>query len=398
MNVLIIAYSVDKNDISESQMAFEWISRLSLHANLWVITTGSRLHETCGLESMPNVTLVKLQPRVIFRRFDSFDRAVHPGYVEFYLRARKAVRKVLAENAIDLCHHLAPQSPRFPSPLQGCGRPYIVGPIHGGVKPPAVMKELRGREGSLFLLRKLDGIRNRWDLLLRRTFEGAAVTVASAPYAGVAPPASYCTTTRILPGTAVPLPAKFQRHDSKSDGPVRFIYAGRLVPSKGVELMIEAFSHCTSTNTTLSIYGSGELETFYKELALKWRIDERVQWLGFVSQEQLIEEFSNADVFLFPSLKEAMGTVVLEAMGAGLPVICVDSGGPGYAVTEVTGIKVSLGSKTKMRDDLADAIDRLASSQELRREMGRNARSRVATEFTWDAVVNKMVELYQELC
>ncbi len=396
MNILVVAYSVDKNDISESQMAYEWISRLSQHATLWVVTTGSRVHDTCGLENMPNVHLRRVQPRISFKWFDSFDRAVHPSYVEFYFRAKKVIQQILADNAIDFCHHLSPQSTRFPSPLHDCGKPYIIGPIHGGLHPPPVMNELNGKEGALFLLRKFDRVRNRWDYLLKKTYSNAVTTVVSAPYVSETPPTSYCPKRAVIPGTAVAVPVRFREHGDNG-GPVRFIYGGRLVPSKGVELLIEAFAICTAKNVVLSIYGCGGSEAYYKELAKKRGVDERLHWGGFIPQEQLLEEFYDSDVFVFPSLKEPMGIVVMEAMAAGLPVICVDSGGPGYIVAERAGVKVPLGSKDEMVSNIAAAIDLVADDVTVRREMGLFARQRVISEFTWERVVEKMVSVYQGL-
>lgn len=395
MNVLVVAYSVDKNDISESQMAYEWISRLRTHATLWVVTTGSRLHNSTGLEGLDGVNLVTIRPRLSFKRFDSFDRAVHPGYIEFYMRARPVIKSILRDHKIDLCHHLSPQSPRFPSPVRGCGIPYVVGPIHGGVKPPPVMDELDGKEDAFFALRKLDEIRNRWDFLLKRTFANAAAAVVSAPYAGAVPPACYCALRPVIPGIAITLPRECRDHGS-TQGEVRLIYAGRLVPSKGLELLIEALSRCETRNTRLSIFGTGEQGEWYRNLAVERGVDERIEWRGFVPREEILNEFLKSDVFVFPSLKEAMGTVVMEAMAAGLPVICVDHGGPGYLVTDDTGIKIQIADKERMIDELAAAIDRLVSNQGMRLQMGQNSRQRAEQKFTWNSIVGQMIELYQD--
>ena len=64
--ILIFAYAVDRQDVSESQMAYEWISRLSRWVDLIVVTTGSRIHPFCGLEEMEGVQLEIVRPPRIF--------------------------------------------------------------------------------------------------------------------------------------------------------------------------------------------------------------------------------------------------------------------------------------------------------------------------------------------
>ena len=131
-------------------------------------------------------------------------------------------------------------------------------------------------------------------------------------------------------------------------------------------------------------------------MADQFRLNEKIRWRGFVANVEVLKDYRNADFFVFPSLKEPTGGALLEAMAAGLPVICVDAGGPAYAVTEECGIKIPLRDKEKMTADLADAIDRMLGDPALRQEMGSKAMQRFLDEFTWDRVVQKMVHLYQE--
>jgi len=394
-NILLSAYCVDNNDVSEAQMAYEWISRLSEFVNLWVITTGSRLHDKCGLEELPNITLVELKPMLNYKKFDRFDRAVHPGYYEFYLRAKKVAQKILKKERIDLCHHLTPQSVRFPSPFAGCSSPFIIGPLHGGLRSPGVMKEMGGKEGLLFKLRLFDDIRRKCDPGIRKTFKYADKVVISAPYMQDVVSIDNGDKYRLIPGTAVPLlDISSQRNES---GSVNFIFVGRIVPSKGIELLVEALAKCKTTKGIVTVYGRGEVEQYCKDLARRLDVNYRIRWMGFVDQEEVYKGYSKADVFILPSLKEPTGGAVLEAMSAGLPVICVDTAGPAYAVDSKSGIKVALGNKETMIAELVQAIEFMVEHPRERQEMGRNARQRVRDHFTWDAVVEKMLSVYEEV-
>jgi len=261
--VLICAYIVDRDDVSEAQMAYEWISRLSQHIDLIVVTAGSRMHETCGLEGNSRIQLEIVKPRVSFQRWDAFDRFAHPGYVDFFLAARKRIRSLMMRQSIALAHHLTPQALRYPSPLAGLGIAFVAGPYHGGLQPPPVMKELQGQEGAFYYLRKLDTLRMRYDPLLRAHFREAKRIVISAPYVLQHLP-QYADKCSVIPGTA--MNAVEQQTDA-SRTPMRMMFVGKLEPSKGVELLVNALARVKRSDWTLDIFGEGSQGALYRELS-----------------------------------------------------------------------------------------------------------------------------------
>ena len=90
---------------------------------------------------------------------------------------------------------------------------------------------------------------------------------------------------------------------------------------------------------------------------------------------------------LFPSLHDSSGNVVLEALANGLPVICLDLGGPATLVTQETSIVVSTqdANETKVVERLASAIERLAGNEALRRRMADSALLFASSGMSWHA-------------
>ena len=102
----------------------------------------------------------------------------------------------------------------------------------------------------------------------------------------------------------------------------------------------------------------------------------------------------DCDAFVLPSLSEARPRSIIEAMCLGLPVIATAVGGiPTLVEPEVTGILVVPADP----DALATALDRLASSAELRRQLGEAGRQRAEAEFRPERTARRYVELYREL-
>ena len=123
-------------------------------------------------------------------------------------------------------------------------------------------------------------------------------------------------------------------------------------------------------------------------------LSSKVTFHGFVSRNDLVNLFYDADVFVFPPIwNEAFGCTPVEAMAAGVPVVVSRCGGLVETVQDgVTGFMVEPGDAKA----LADAMLRLIEDDGLREKMGRAARKR-SLEFTWDAIANGMQDRYQAL-
>jgi len=107
----------------------------------------------------------------------------------------------------------------------------------------------------------------------------------------------------------------------------RALFAGRLIYWKGAELALYALAR--TPDWELVIHGDGPENRKLRRVAAELGIEDRVSFEGEVDRRILLERMrTEFDVFLFPSLHDDCGWVVAEALSAGLPVICVDRGGP----------------------------------------------------------------------
>jgi glycosyltransferase involved in cell wall biosynthesis len=109
-------------------------------------------------------------------------------------------------------------------------------------------------------------------------------------------------------------------------GPPSALYAGRLEPWKGVFLCLHALALLPGWR--LIVCGGGKDQHRLERLARRLHVADRVEWVGWLPQDELLDRMRRADVFLFPSLREEAGAVVAEARAAGLPVVCLERGGP----------------------------------------------------------------------
>jgi glycosyltransferase involved in cell wall biosynthesis len=159
---------------------------------------------------------------------------------------------------------------------------------------------------------------------------------------------------------------------------------------KGIDVLIEAAS-LAEVAVRLEIFGTGSLRE-----ALERQADDagvKAEFHGFVAN--LRERLPLLDVLVQPSRADNLPLSVLEAMAAGLPVVGTRVGGiPELVIDGVTGRLVEPESPR----ELADALEQLGRSPELRSELGSKAAERVAEHFSSEQVARRMVALYEELC
>lgn len=179
--------------------------------------------------------------------------------------------------------------------------------------------------------------------------------------------------------------------------PIRFISSGRLLYWKGFHLGLRAFSQANLPDAEYWIFGSGPEQERLQRLAEDLGISQQVKFWQRLPRQELLQKLSQGTALVHPSLHDSGGWVCLEAMAAGLPVLCLNLGGPAVQVTDETGFKVAPLSPEQAVKDLADAMRQLALNPELRVQMGEAGRKRVCETFSWEVKAQNLTGLYQKI-
>jgi starch synthase len=129
-----------------------------------------------------------------------------------------------------------------------------------------------------------------------------------------------------------------------------------------------------------------------KHLSEQLRVDDRIHWLGNVADPKSL--LQSSDIFLLPSVGEAFGLVLAEAMACGVPIVGSRSGSLPEVVDEG---RTGLLATPLDSNSFADAIERLAKDPALRRAMGKQAIEHVSAKYTVGKAVADTVRLYDSL-
>ena len=167
-----------------------------------------------------------------------------------------------------------------------------------------------------------------------------------------------------------------------------------LVPEKGHQLLIHAFARIRQQfpACVLLLAGEGPESAGLQELVRAQGIGDAVRFLGFVPETERV--YPAADLFVFPSQEEPLGSALLLAMAHGLPVVAVARGGiPEVVKDGKNGLLV----KGPDAAEMAAAIARLLSNSDVAGRLARAARETILGKFSADHMVNATFQLYEQL-
>ncbi|MCP2264892.1 glycosyltransferase family 4 protein [Promicromonospora thailandica] len=395
-HVLLVAPACDGHDVGESWLAHQWAARLSERFHVTLLSTYKRGHVPPSRQ-LPRTRVVEWAEPPVVHRAERLNSLLQPAYAPFYVRARRYVRhRLTAGERFDVAHQVTPVALRYPSPLVGLGLPVVVGPVGGSLESPPAFAREEGGTPWYQRLRRLDRSRFRHDPLLRATFETADCVVGVAPYVREILGDLTLRRFEALGDVAVQEVRPAVDRSGRRD-PVRLLFVGRLVRTKGAREAIRALSRLRDLPVHLDVVGDGNDRAACAELVHDLGLDDRVTLHGAVPRADVDRFYERADVFLFPSYREPGGAVVLEAMAYGLPLVVCDRGGPGANVSDACAVRLPVRSPDQLADDAAGAVRRLVADPGLRLRMGAAAREHVAAHHLWSRRVDRMADLYEQV-
>jgi glycogen(starch) synthase len=174
-------------------------------------------------------------------------------------------------------------------------------------------------------------------------------------------------------------------------GRPRVLFVGRLAPQKGVRALVAAAALIENPSARVLLVGDGPEREALEREAERIGVGDRVRFLGFFAHERLPAAMAHADVLVLPSVYEELGTVLLEAMWAGLPIVASRTGGiPDVIEDGSNGLLVEPGDP----EALARAIDRVFADRALAYRLSEGAQER-GKDYDWEVLAGRILEVYR---
>ncbi len=390
--VLVSAYACEPDRGSDPGVGWNQVQQIARFNEVSVITRSNNAPAIRRAGAHPRVHWVFHDLPRWMRWWKRGQRGVHLYYYIWQIGAWRLAKRLHGRIGFDLAHHVTFVNYWMPSFLFLLPVPFIWGPVGGGESTPRGLRRTYSARGRLFEAARacarwmgehdpaVRACARRARVVLSTTGETAARLarlgsrrIQIAGESGISAE-ELDRMGRSPPGVAGP-----------ADGAPRLLSAGRLVHLKGYHLALRAFARVRLRfpGSQYRLIGSGPEKRRLAALARQLGVSDAVLFPGRMPRADLLSSLAGCDVFLHPSLHDSGGWACPEAMAAGRPVICIDTGGPAAQVTPECGIRVIPGSEEQTVAGLAAGLERLLSDPDLRVRMGAAARDRAARVFAW---------------
>ncbi len=322
----------------------------------------------------------------------------YPIYLAFELAVWRRYRKALARGVFDIIHRSTPMTPTLPSPMAKWSKvPFVIGPLNGGLPWPKPFGHIQKQEKEWLrplrqaykympyhhtTMAKASCILSSFDHTINDLPAAASSKIIDFPEVGLDPNLFFAPNLPQL--------------SDDDRAPLKVLFASRLVPCKLPEVVIGAFAKSkVLRNHKLIIVGDGPEKEKMEQMIVAENLESNVEMLGWQSQAKVGEMMRNADIFLFPSIKDLGAGALLEGMASGMACVALDYGAPSTLIKESTGIKVPVGSINDMTTQFIEQLEMLVHDRERLKSLGQSAKDYVLPRFTWSAKADKTLEIFR---
>ncbi len=403
LKILISAYACEPGKGSEPGVGWNVATTMAKRHDVWVVTrSNNRAAISAELAGKP-VTGLQFVYYDLPRWMSWWKRGargVRPYYYLWQVGVFFKVRHLHRAIRFDLVHHVTFVKYWMPSFLAMLNVPFVWGPVGGGESTPARMLNGLGPRGLTYeALRAMARWIGEHDPCVRLTARRSARSLATTT--------ETAHRLRRLGAAAVEVHSEagltennlqqLAEREQSLDPALRFVSVGRLLAWKGFHLGLRAFAKAEVAHAEYWVIGDGPERGRLERLARTLGIERNVRFLGALSRGEALQTLKRCGVLVHPSLHDSGGWVCLEAMAAGLPVICLELGGPNQQVDQTRGVKIAATTSAKVVNELAGVMVDLASAPGRLSAMGEAARKRVASEFRWEKKGEYLDKVYREV-
>ena len=392
MNILYIAYSCSPVAGSEDRVGWNVAVEMSKKHSVHVITKVEQkkdIEHYLQQHPIDNICFYYVDiPNLYKRLFKGF---LYSGRLNiWHKRALAVANNICNTYSIDIVHQLTPMEFRA---IGDYGRiknvKYVCGPLGGGEYVPNGLKCYKKGHYAIEILRD---IMNRWYRFLFN-ITGRLKRCDYFIYANEE--TKYYLGYGCHVETEMAVDNIFYDEDKPLNKKCVFLMAGRLIYRKGLDFLFDAIEKIPEDKRyEVRIIGDGpEMRKLKKKWDRSKKLQEHVIFVGRIPFTEMKNEYDKADVFLMPSIRETTGSVLLEAMSNGIPIIAINRFGSGLLLNKDLGWTFDGNTKEEFITSFVNSmVDCIEHPEEVRRK-GKNMLL-AAKKYTWGIKVQHFEDIY----
>jgi glycosyltransferase involved in cell wall biosynthesis/thymidylate kinase len=398
--VLVSAYACEPGEGSEPGVGWHWMQQISQHSDLWVITRANNrqaIETELAKNPMPQVHFEYVDLPRWLTFWKRKQRGVRTYYYLWQYAALARYRKLRHTVRFDLGHHVTFVNDWLWSFLVFTRLPYVWGPIGSHPSLPLRFIPRSAARATELIRRGIQSVMRILDPQFWLTALRAQAVLGINTDVAKHFPLNILARDSFMVEPAIGIDGEQHAHGARSAVENRILFVGRFASVKAPFLAVESFARLAviHPDITLTLIGRGpEKQDLLRRIA-RHGLGDRIKIMDWLPRETVRNFMRSATLFLFPSF-EGGGMVVLEAMEVGLPVVCLDYGGPGTMVTPASGRKIPVRAVGQVVSDLSVAMAEIISDPALRHDLSRGAQQRAMEHFDWKIKSELTSKLYAQ--
>jgi len=310
----------------------------------------------------------------------------YPFSVAFEWQAWRQLRARIKADEYDVVLRLLPVPAVLPSAFAFFLRkgpiPFVIGPVSGGLPWP---------EGFGYAKTQKEwfaGLRNIYRYLPfgRSTYRYATAIIAGASQTYAEFDAYHEKLFFLIENGVNRTLCSNSMRTAERNGKLKLIFVGGLLPIKACDLALRAAASLLQTDCAeFVVVGDGPERERLEQLTRLLGIDNAVSFCGWVSHDEAQQKLRQADILVFPSVRDNSPAVVFEALAAGAVPIVADFGGPGDTVNSDIGYRVPLVNENDLVSQMEKILTSLAHDRDLLNQLRGRGMAYAREYLTWDA-------------
>lgn len=404
MNILYLAFACNPYTGSEAQCGWSWGMGMRRFAKVSIVTRTENKESIQRYLQENNISDLKVYYCDVPKCLNIYYKT-HKAYHFYYLMwqqvAFQFVKKLHNIEHFDIIHHITLGDFRYLGPYWKLGARIVFGPVGGAQSTPEVFLSYVQSEYKREKIREMINVAVAKTPFYRKRLNHSSLVLAANKETQKFLQTYMETPDKceLLTENGVQSEKLKGYNEKRSTQVMTLLWAGRMVNRKGLSFLLDVLSKIPKEKQfRVVLVGDGPERNKLEQKAVMLSLKDKVHFAGNVSYENMQRFYRQADVFVFPSLRETTGTVLFEAMSSGLPIISFDQNGAQMLIDHTCGIRVRIDVPLKqIMEEFAQAIIEMIDKPEKRKQLGRNAYDKIVSQYIWERKCEMFFKRYQEI-
>lgn len=403
--VLISAYACEPDKGSEPGVGWNWARQLAKNNRVIVITRKNNrasIEKELNENPCKNISFYYCDVSSKISSWKKGQRGLYLYYYLWQMENYKLSKKLVKEYKVDIAMCITFGNMWLPTFMYKLPCKFIWGPLGGGEAIPVELwSNIKLKQKILELIRKINRyvpISNIW---FRKICKESDAIIVRTKDSLNAIPKKYRKKCEIMIETGVSKKECLELNKNAKRTKIKydFIFIGRLVAFKMVDIAIRAFSIVANEydNINFHIVGDGECKLELENIIKSMNLQDRIILHGNKNRENALKMLMEYKCLICPSAKEGGSWVLFEAMMCSKPIVCFDTSGMSVIVTNETGIKIPIKNYDESVINFANAIRTIITDDSIAKEKGEMGYKRVLSEFEWESKAEFIEKLFNKL-